>query len=349
MIEDILSYVSKNKKIFEIPSKERLTFVQIMHSRWKKYEKGRIIYAIFRQSLPTPILYAKISRDPSFDFALEQEWAWLVHLRRLNDPIINSIPTPLQLARIRDRMVLFESALPGITMLNLIDTLSIRNEADVHIYAEKLINLIEEWLCHFQNVTKQGIEIITESFIAQRVKPILQKYIEHVGSSNNSEETCSILLNKLKSYTGTALPIVIINGNLAPQTILVNDELTKIGIVDWKFCETTSLILREHYCFAQYLFYEWVQKGFLGNGDMEKIWAQTFIDIDNFLGKQLDLFIQRTNRRLGIEKGLADILFPIFLVNELNVQMEYNKFIPDPKMTHLEKFLELWIKAKFKY
>jgi len=350
LIEAILSHINEHKQIFGIPFREKLSFVMMMPSRGKKYDKGRITYAILDNSQPTPLLYAKISRDPSFDSILEREHTQLTYLRSLNDPIINcSIPTPIQLAKIQDRTILFESALSGRTMLNFIDNLAAETEVDIPLYTERFINLIEKWLHHFQSVTRHGTETISESFLEQRVKPILDKYLTYLGFTNDCRKICSILLQGFKSFEGATLPIVVANGNLAPQTILVDDRLSKIGIVDWKFCETTPLVLREHYCFSQYIFYEWLHRGFLAEGDIENLWTQTFLNFDNSLGKLLISFIELTDERLGIEKGLMDILFPLFLANELNVQMEYSKFIPDHRMIYEVRFLELWVNEKFSH
>lgn len=303
-----------------------------MLSRGKKYEKGRIVYAIFVHSRPTPFLYVKISRDPSFDFTLEKEYASLARLRNIDDPIINrSIPLALRLARIQDRLVLVESALPGRTMLGFIDSRPAGVKTDVRLYTKKFINLVEEWLRHFQSVTKRGTEIITKPFLDQWIRPILQRYLECVGCSDDSRKRCSILLSELESFEGTILPVVTINGNLAPNTVLVDDELSWIGIVDWRFCETTPLVLREHYCFAQYLFYEWFHRGFLQTGDIEDQWVRTFVNTDNLLGKPIKVFIERVNERLGIAPGLGNVLLPLFLVNEVNLQVEYSKFVPDPR------------------
>ena len=344
MIKDILSYIRKNGRILGLSSEENLTFIQLMLSRGKKYEKGRVVYAIFGETSPVPILYAKVSRDPSSDSSLESEYACLLRLRALSDPMIDdSTPAPLQLVTVADRLVLFESPLPGSSVVRLLSR-PIELAPRIEDFTEAIIKLTGEWLSHFQRVTACGTETIGEHFITSRVKPILDRYLHYVGRSETSEKMCSILLSRLQTFGGTTLRMVMTNGNLAPHTILVDNQPSRLGLPDWKFCDTTSLVLREHYCFAQYMFYEWSSRGLLGPGDVEKHWTQTFINADNFLGEGLSDFIQKTNRSLGIAKELEDVMFPLFMINELNVQMEFSQFVPDPRMMTEHRLLDSWMR-----
>jgi len=320
-----------------------------MLSRGKRYEKGRIIYAIFAESQPFPLLYAKISRDPSFDFTLQKEWTNLKTLRELNDPILNNtVPAPLDLIRIRDRLVLFESSLQGRTMLHLTDGLGLRTGTELDTHTRRLINLVEEWLHHLHRATKLGTEVIRPDFCERRGSSITDQYLRNLGNSDDARETCSIVLRGLRRFEGVALPLVMTNGNLAPQTILVDDQLCKIGVVDWKFSEWTSLPLREYYCFSQYLFYAWFVRGFLGQREIVEEWIRTFLVEDSYLGKLLSSFTSRVNQQLGIETELADFLFALFLMNEVNIQIEHSKFIPDVKAMLEQKFLDLWMNRRLR-
>jgi len=341
LIDLIIEHVRNNPSIFGVDDSKALKAAMICQSRGKRYHKARIVFEIFQAGRPESFLYAKISRAPEYDVSLSKEFAVLQTLHRLDERIvIESVPRPLDLARIADRFVMFESAIPGETMLRHIHSCEPTNAS----YSEAVVtglDSVENWLVEFQRVTRSGSMVMDKELVEKYVEPVLNQYILNVGSAPTRKDLCNGIRQQLLQVGDTSLPNVLVNGNLAPSTIVLPNRTKGIGVVDWKLSHWTVLPLREFYCFAHYMFVNIAALGLLGKGDQVDLWKQTFVRQDNWLSAPLQDFIHRLTRNMGISEKLGNILFGLFLMNEVNVQTDFAQ-LSDPSRLLEAAVLVAW-------
>ena len=228
MIPELKYFIIKNwDNCFHSPIKPKEIAILQRTSTWLD-EKGKIVFLIFRDDDSAPFLIAKIVRNEKYSESIKKEFENLSYMRnQAADDFRTTLPRPIKLATVADKLVYFEEAVPGRSLPFL--------WASSPFWAKRraisrLMQRLGEWLWDFYcNIGIQEKQLTTED--VQRLFLVSFRTYEAKHMLDSVErEFLSKLEDLTSSLVGTTLPLTGCHGDFWGGSILVDEG--KIKIID---------------------------------------------------------------------------------------------------------------------
>ena len=114
MVPELKYFITKNwDNCFHSPVKPKEITILQRTSTWLD-EKGKIVFLIFRDDNPSPFLVAKIVRNERYSESIKKKFENLSYMwNQASDDFCTTLPRPIKLVTVADKLVYFEAAVPG--------------------------------------------------------------------------------------------------------------------------------------------------------------------------------------------------------------------------------------------
>jgi hypothetical protein len=194
-----------------------------------------------------PRLVAKLARHPETEAALAAEYAMLTNLWAVPARSVTpELPRPLSLERIRGRLMMLATAVPGTP-------LAVRYYTPGHVrHRDRVARdfaMAGAWLARFQEQTCRGVVTLGPDTFEEWISPILDRYRFDVGCAAWEARLFGYLRDLTASLRGTRVPVVAVHGDYAPGNILLASGQVS-GVVDWELGKEAGLPFSDMLKFA---------------------------------------------------------------------------------------------------
>ncbi len=328
MIPELKYFILKNwDKCFHGPMKPKEIAILQRTSTWLD-EKGKVVFLIFGDDDSAPFLIAKIVRNERYNESIKKEFENLSYMwNQAADDFRTTLPKPIELATIADKLVYFEEAVPGrsLPFLWASSPFWAKRKAISH-----LMERLSEWLWDFySNTGIQDKQLTVEDVQGLFLVP-LRTYKANRTLDSAEMEFLSKFEDLTGSLVGTTLPLTGCHGDFWGGSILV--EKGKIKVIDWEFFRMPRLPLYDLFTLAIHpgfsfgkiygstLFYEF-------KGCFHRNW---YIDL-------LKVTVNRLSQKLNLDVSILKLLFIMVLIqlsnerdnteNKLEVRNQWRTFL----------------------
>ena len=328
MIPELKYFILKNwDKCFHGPMKPKEIAILQRTSTWLD-EKGKVVFLIFGDDDSAPFLIAKIVRNERYNESIKKEFENLSYMwNQAADDFRTTLPKPIELATIADKLVYFEEAVPGrsLPLLWASSPFWVRRKAISH-----LMQRLGEWLWDFYS----NIGIQEKKLTAEDVQTLFLVSLRTYEAKHMLDSVEKEFLSKFEDLTGslvgTTLPLTGCHGDFWGGSILV--EKGKIKVIDWEFFRMPRLPLYDLFTLAIHpgfsfgkiygstLFYEF-------KGCFHRNW---YIDL-------LKVTVNRLSQKLNLDVSILKLLFIMVLIqlsnerdnteNKLEVRNQWRTFL----------------------
>ena len=282
MIKSIINSLTNDSTYNQYfdPNK-KLSYVMISTGGYKPYEKGRIVFLILQDNIPSIIVkFYKVPNGLIQDQFKKQE----IIYKKCGG---KGIPKPLGILMFNDTEIMIEE---GINGKNLERYISDNPSQDlVKSVMHRIISLHD----HLNNM----LEPSTFDAFNKEVNQILDKFIKLYSPSENElltvRECISIFLQDFKNekifkrYS---------NGDFISRNIIVDDE--NITLIDFEYANETHLYLFDWFRFFKYQFS-------LSNDYLYNIIINTEINDDSFISSLREFTKHRSNKQFDVASRLV--------------------------------------------
>ena len=282
MIKSIINSLTNDSTYNQYfdPNK-KLSYVMISTGGYKPYEKGRIVFLILQDNIPSIIVkFYKVPNGLIQDQFKKQE----IIYKKCGG---KGIPKPLGILMFNDTEIMIEE---GINGKNLERYISDNPSQDlVKSVMHRIISLHD----HLNNM----LEPSTFDAFNKEVDQILDKFIKLYSPSENElltvRECISIFLQDFKNekifkrYS---------NGDFISRNIIVDDE--NITLIDFEYANETHLYLFDWFRFFKYQFS-------LSNDYLYNIIINTEINDDSFISSLREFTKHRSNKQFDVASRLV--------------------------------------------
>jgi Phosphotransferase enzyme family len=194
-----------------------------------------------------PRAIAKVGRRAGLDDArLVQEHAALQRLHGHAMPLtVDTVPRPLMLRRIADRLVLVTSVVSGVP-------LTVRYHRPGHVRSESHVradfDAAANWLTAFQSDT--GLQTIScEEAWRIHLAPVFARYRAAIGWSEWEAGLYERLLDRVGELANVSVPVGFAHGDYCIGNVLFDRDVVR-GVVDWELGREPALALTDVFKFA---------------------------------------------------------------------------------------------------
>ena len=200
-----------------------------------------------------PAAVAKVARDAAGEAALRAEHAALRGVLGAGQGgALACIPEPLALERIAGRLVLAQTAMPGVPMTARYYTPG--HTADRAAVAADFA-AARGWLCGFQHATRSGETTLDRGGVARWVQPVLDRFRAEFDPNAEEAALFELVLERARELDGLRLPLVGVHGDFWMGNLLVAGG-DVAGVIDWELGCRAGLPFRDLYKFpTSYGFY----------------------------------------------------------------------------------------------
>ncbi|MFL5737424.1 MAG: aminoglycoside phosphotransferase family protein [Actinomycetota bacterium] len=296
-------------------------------------ESSAKVTCLFFDHDGNPTVAAKIARREPADRSLAQEHAVLSQLWRLDTRAIRScVPRPIALERIRGRLAMITSALPGGPMSARYYTPG--HVADRAAVAEDF-HAASAWLRRLEEDTRSGATRLDAMSLEAWTRPVFDRYRQEIGWGDPEERLLAMILERGSDLFGTALPITAVHGDYWMGNLLLSGGAIT-GVVDWELGRTAGLPFADIYKFpTSYAFYldrsgrslRGEVPGHPERAAFEQRWRRygTWPNLAGFaygyfgrgwFPEQVRRFVLGHLAWLGLPAQLNGIFFPLFLAQQ---------------------------------
>lgn len=189
---------------------------------------------------------AKVARDPGAEPALRNEAAALHRLAGEDlSSLRTQVPAPLLLERVRGRLVLASTVVPGAP-------LSVSYYTPGHVVAPKSVTadfaLAGGGLTALQRETVTPSSTLREAY-ERFVVPIRERYQIRFGVSDWEAEVFAAIEDEVRDHAALRIPTPLLHGDYAIGNILVRGNALA-GVVDWELSRAAAMPLLDVLKFA---------------------------------------------------------------------------------------------------
>ena len=281
MIKSIINSLTNDSTYNQYfdPNK-KLSYVMISTGGYKPYEKGRIVFLILQDNIPSIIVkFYKVPNGLIQDQFKKQE----IIYKKCGG---KGIPKPLGILMFNDTQIMIEE---GVNGKNLERYISDNPSQDlVKSVMRRIISLYD----HLNNM----LEPSTFDAFNKEVDQILDKFIKLYSPSENElltvRECISIFFQDFKNekifkrYS---------NGDFISRNLIVDDE--NITLIDFEYANETHLYLFDWFRFFKYQFS-------LSNDYLYNIIINTEINDDLFISSLREFTKHRSNKQFDVASRL---------------------------------------------
>jgi hypothetical protein len=204
---------------------------------WLFQSRSRILALGAPRNTPWPVAVAKISRDAASAERTQREHSNLLAIReRLPAPWVDSLPYPVGLEQVGNRVVAWERCLKGYPC-------PLPNEAPASASAESLSE-VYRWLVNFQSASSAGTQVVTDDVLESCLASPVAALLERSHVTNRARQRVRDVARDLR---GLAIPLTWRHGDLHPSNLLFLDGRLQ-GVIDWEMSRR-----------ADWPFYDWFQ------------------------------------------------------------------------------------------
>ena len=282
MIKSIINSLTNDSTYNQYfdPNK-KLSYVMISTGGYKPYEKGRIVFLILQDNVPSIIAkFYKVPNGLIQDQFKKQE----IIYKKCGG---KGIPKPLGILMLNDTEIMIEE---GVNGKNLERYISDNPSQDlVKSVMHRIISLHD----HLNNM----LEPSTFDAFNKEVDQILDKFIKLYSPSENElltvRECISIFFQDFKNekifkrYS---------NGDFISRNLIVDDE--NITLIDFEYANETHLYLFDWFSFFKYQFS-------LSNDYLYNIILNTEINDDSFISSLREFTKHRSNKQFDVASRLV--------------------------------------------
>ena len=282
MIKSIINSLTNDSTYNQYfdPNK-KLSYVMISTGGYKPYEKGRIVFLILQDNVPSIIAkFYKVPNGLIQDQFKKQE----IIYKKCGG---KGIPKPLGILMLNDTEIMIEE---GVNGKNLERYISDNPSQDlVKSVMHRIISLHD----HLNNM----LEPSTFDAFNKEVDQILDKFIKLYSPSENElltvRECISIFFQDFKNekifkrYS---------NGDFISRNLIVDDE--NITLIDFEYANETHLYLFDWFRFFKYQFS-------LSNDYLYNIILNTEINDDSFISSLREFTKHRSNKQFDVASRLV--------------------------------------------
>jgi hypothetical protein len=212
LVAELLTTSEDAQRLLAMPRGRRPEAVRIA-SRWE----GRLVWAVFGRRGRWPALYVKADHDPRQMQRLEREHRSLECLRRRPE-LLATVPGPLGLFRSGPRLVLAQTAVPGVPLT----TRARQRMRQTPRRCAREQRLVFDWLARFQDDTSGGSARIRPDVVLARAESALPP--GHGSFHRHLEQLA-------ERWHGLRLPLRSVHGDLSPSNCLIHAD--RAGVIDW--------------------------------------------------------------------------------------------------------------------
>ncbi|MBA7490130.1 hypothetical protein ES702_00665 [subsurface metagenome] len=292
---------------FDLNRPENFSFLQ-RSSTWLG-ESGKIVFLIFRDDDSAPFLIAKIVRNEGYNESVKKEFENLSYIQnQVSDDFRTTLPRPIKLATVADKLVYFEEAIPGRSLPFLWARSPFWAKRRV---ISQLMEKLSDWLWDFySNIGIQEKKLTIEDIQMMFLVPLRTYEAKHILDSVE-KEFLSKFEDSAGSLVGITLPLTGCHGDFWGGSILVGEG--KVKVIDWEFFRMPRLPLYDLFTLAIHpgfsfgkvcgstLFYEF-------KSCFRKNW---FTDLSK-------VTINRLSQRLNLNTSILKLLFIMVLIQLSN-------------------------------
>jgi hypothetical protein len=280
-----------------------------------------------------PSIAAKVARRPSADRSLSIEYAVLSQLSGRDSSIVRtSVPRPIALTRIRGRLAMLATALPGGPMTARYYTPG--HTSDPVAVAEDFL-AASSWLRRFQGETRTGSIRLDEQAAEAWVGGAFQRLAEEPGWRAIESGVRAVALERARRLRGIEIPVSAVHGDYWMGNLLMSGgDIT--GAIDWELGRSSGLPFADVYKFpTSYAFYlDRVNRSLRGDvrghperSEFERRWSR-YGDWPNLAGfaygyygrgwfpEQVRRFVLGHLAWLGLPPAVNGVFFPLFLAQQ---------------------------------
>lgn len=309
MIPELRYFILKNwDSFFHKSIKPKEIAILQRASTWLD-EKGKVVFLIFKDDDLAPFLIAKIVRNEGYNESVKKEFENLSYIQnQVSDDFRTTLPKPIKLATVADKLVYFEEAIPGRSLPFLWARSPFWAKRRV---ISQLMEKLSDWLWDFySNIGIQEKKLTIEDIQMMFLVPLRTYEAKHILDSVEKE-----FLLKFESSTGnlvgTILPLTGCHGDFWGGSILVGEG--KIKVIDWEFFRMFHLPLYDLFSLA-------IHPGF----SFGKVYGSTlFYEFKSCFRRNwfIDLSkvtINRLSQRLNLNTSILKLLFIMVLIQLSN-------------------------------
>lgn len=339
MIEQIKDYILNNwdQLGFSCEKPRVLASIQITNSHRRPFEKGKIIYLIFKNNEAVPFCVAKFFRDRTLAKEAKEENKFL---SLLHGHGLLFAPRPLMVTTIDNRTIGIESFCPGRTQ-----TLLLQN----FIYSSKytpegLIGLLTTFMDGVLRI-QAGMNTLNQPADTQQFKnEIMELYFEYTRIfSPDSVEKKLIELSIAELLTQSDQKPVqrLVNCDLIPNNIISNEK--GAYLIDWEFTKQSStLTLLEPTRYIFYLLRHLHALNVLETNGLFVDCFEKYLSSDFWLSQITLTLLRESFPFKGINKSneiaLYKNLFIVFFLYEGILQYKMSKFVSPQDFKELRNY-----------
>ena len=280
-----------------------------------------------------PTAVAKVARRASGEAALMAEDTVLRELWALGSrTVTESVPRPLALDRIGDRLVLVVSFLAGQPMRT-------RYYAPGHVSDPRAVAddfaVAASWLRRFHHETGRGAVALDDEAFDRWVGSVFERYRRTIGWSEPEESLFEALRREAGDLRGCPIPLSAVHGDYAIGNLLLEGRRLT-GVIDWELGGVAEPPFRDVYKFptSYGLYLDRAQPprrgrnpGHAGRQEMGERWSRSgaWANAAGFahayFGRgwfpdQVRRFVLGHLDDLGIPRAANALFFPVFLAEQ---------------------------------
>ena len=281
MIKSIINSLTHDSKYNQyFDTNKKLSYVMISTGGYKPYEKGRIIFLILQDDIPSIIVkFYKVPNGLIQDQFKKQEIIY-------NKCGGKGIPKPLGILMLNDNEIMIEE---GINGKNLERYISDNPSQDlVKSIMHKIISLYD----HLNNT----LEPSTFVALNKEVDHLLDRFIELYSPSENELLTIRECISTfLLNFKNENISKRYSNGDFISRNLIVDDE--NITLVDFEYVSETHLYFFDWFRFFKYQYS-------ISNDYLYNIILNTEINDDLFISSLREFTKYRSNKQFDIASRL---------------------------------------------
>jgi aminoglycoside phosphotransferase len=188
---------------------------------------GHVVFLVFSDWLPTPVLVAKVPRLPGDDSPLAREAANLRALQLVRPGGFDCVPQLVAYEANPRHSLLLETAVVG---------------APVRLRANgstSMVGKIVDWLIEFHTATGRSSDTVGDWY-ERLVDAPGERFLTLLPSTASERHLVDRTACITTPLAGREVPLVFEHGDFSPPNILANHD-GAIGIVDWELAEPDGL------------------------------------------------------------------------------------------------------------
>tara|TARA_Y100000590_G_C15733593_1_gene1017862 strand:- start:98 stop:1474 length:1377 start_codon:yes stop_codon:yes gene_type:complete len=281
MIKSIINSLKNDSKYTQyFDTNKKLSYVMISTGGYKSYEKGKIVFLILHDGIPSiTVKFYKVPHGLIQDQFKKQEIIY-------NKCDGKGIPKPLGILMLNDNEIMIEE---GVNGKNLERYISDNPSQDlVKSIIHKIISLYE----HLNN----SLEPSTFADLNKELDQNLDRFIELYSPSENELLTIRKCISIfLQNFKNEKISKRYTNGDFISRNLIVDDE--NVTLVDFEYVNKTHLYFFDWFRFFKYQYA-------ISNDYLYNIVLNTEINDDLFLSSLKEFTKYRSNKKFDIASRL---------------------------------------------